>query len=159
VAGCGAQDAQELILGGARRHRPACPDAAARWAARVAAARLALLISYIGPLVPRSIEASGWAGDVALDRLPTGSGAQGNLPVRLGVLVDMRGNSSGTTDANASTEQAASCAIAVQAFQVGKRWRHGFTVAAVPTLTRRLSYHSPNGGYGILDRDCRVSLP
>jgi hypothetical protein len=37
----------------------------------------------------------------------------------------------GTTDANASTEQAASCAIAVQAFQVGKRWCHGFTIAVV----------------------------
>jgi hypothetical protein len=40
----------------------------------------------------------------------------------------MRGNSGGTTDANASAEQAASCAIAVQAFQVRERWRHDFTI-------------------------------
>jgi hypothetical protein len=51
-------------------------------------------------------------------------------------LVDMRGNSGGTTDANASAQQAASCAVAVEAFQVGESWRHGFTVAAVARLTR-----------------------
>ena len=46
-----------------------------------------------------------------------------------GALVDMRGNRGGTTDANASTEQSASCAVAVQAFQVGERRGHGFSAS------------------------------
>jgi hypothetical protein len=43
----------------------------------------------------------------------------------------MRGNSGGTTDANASAEQAASCAIAVQAFQVRESWGHRFTIGVL----------------------------
>src|SRR5262249_62200672 len=35
-------------------------------------------------------------------------------------LVDIGGNRGRTTEANASAEQAASCAVAVQAFQVGE---------------------------------------
>ena len=48
----------------------------------------------------------------------------------------MRDNGCGTTDANASAEKLASCAVAVQAFQVGERWRHGFTL--VPFAERAL---------------------
>ena len=73
-------------------------------------------------LVSGSIEATGRAGDVTLDRLPTRARAYGHFDlVKLIPLLDMRGNGHGTTDANASAEQAASGAIAVQAFQVGKR--------------------------------------
>src|SRR5262245_12127990 len=104
----------------------------ARVAVGCLAAASVRVCSYCCPLVPRSIEAPGRASDVALDRLPTGATAHGHLD-RVGLipLVDMRGNSRGTTDANASAQQAAPCTITVQAFQVGERWRHGFTITAV----------------------------
>jgi hypothetical protein len=61
--------------------------------------------SYVRRFLPRSIEASGRTGDVTLDRLPTGARAQGHFDL-LGLipLVDMGGNSGGTTDANASAK-------------------------------------------------------
>ena len=92
------------------------------------------------PLVPRSIETPRWAGDVALDRFPTGPRAHGYFDlVALILLVDMRGNSGGTTDANASAEQMASRAIAVQAFQVGERWGHAFSpISGSSQLTCRV---------------------
>jgi hypothetical protein len=82
--------------------------------------------SYVRALLPRSIESSGRASDVALDGLPTSARAQVHFDlIGVMVLVDMRGNSGGTTDANASAKKAASGAVAVQAFQVGERWCHG----------------------------------
>jgi hypothetical protein len=90
--------------------------------------------------VPRSIEATGRAGDVTLDRLPTGARAYGHFDlVGLIPLLEMRDNGRGTTDANASAEQAASCAIAVQAFQVGERRCHVFIIAVIALSIRRPS--------------------
>src|SRR5262249_6890811 len=131
---------QRLTPSSARSSRPRKPSGRSRSeplgisgipVGRLAAASVRVC-SYCRPLVLRSIEASGRASDVALDRLPTGTTAHGHLD-RVGLipLVDMRGNSGGTTDANASAKQAAPCAITVQAFQVGERWRHGFTITAV----------------------------
>jgi len=86
--------------------------------------------------VPRSIEAARRAGDVALDGLPTGARAQGRFDlIGLIPLVDIRENSGGTTDANAGPEQTTSCAIAVQAFQVGERRHRGFTIAVIAALS------------------------
>jgi hypothetical protein len=98
---------------------------------------MVLLRSYCRPILARSIEAPGRAGDVALDGLPTGARAHGHFDlVGLIPLVDLGGNGRGTTDADASAEQSASCAVAIQAFQVGKRWRHDFTIGVVAALIR-----------------------
>src|SRR5262245_10460661 len=84
-----------------RRTRPRLPPRALR--SHVPAIDPCCL--YVRPLLPRSIEASRRASDVTLDRLPTGARAHGYFDlVALILLVDMFGNSSGTTDANTSTE-------------------------------------------------------